>query len=109
MVLESLLTHNPHGRADSLVHQVATKMLLVDKRFQARLDYSDFDGSPDVIWKKLYAYRSAIAHGGAPDFANDLRCLRDDKTVIKFMRAAVKSLALLAVLEPVLITDLKAV
>ena len=108
-VLESLLTHDPHGGYDSLTHQIKTKMALLDSRFSERLDYSKFGTArADKIWARLYAFRSALAHGQQFDFVRDRVLLKDDRTVVRFLDEATKALLRHALQEPQLITDLRA-
>ncbi len=111
-IIESLVTHNP-GRAesgDSLTHQIRTKMPLLSKRFQRDLDRGNYFGaiSEKKMWETLYKYRSIIAHGDHCDFENnELKKLKDRKNVTTFLHEVVKSLLLLALREPVLVSDLK--
>lgn len=107
-VLESLLTHNPETDHDGLAHQISTKVPLLDARMPSRIDYSPFkDVQPIRVWKSLYAYRSKIAHGG--DTSRELKTLKHPETVRAFMLVAVKKLLKLALAEPRLVVDLKAV
>lgn len=112
-IIEMLLTHNPFDRenADSLNHQLSTKIPLVDRRLPERIDYSPFDriGSATRVWKSLYAYRSQIAHGGAPDFSRELRPLRDPQSAVAFVEEACRKLVRHAIREPELYLDLRAV
>ena len=63
--------------------------------------------SESAIWKKLYAYRSNIAHGSKPDFAKELLVLKDDSTAQNFLKLVVKMLLRHSLIEPQLYTDLK--
>ena len=106
--IESLLTHDPHAGYDSLTHQIREKMVLLDNRFGIRLDYSCFGGTEArKTWQHLYAYRSAIAHGGMPDFKSKLSALRDEATAIAFLDRAAKTLLMHALKEPQLVLDLR--
>ncbi len=111
-IIESLVTHNP-GRAesgDSLTHQIRTKMPLLSKRFQRDLERGYYFGAtPEKkLWETLYKYRSIIAHGDHCDFeSNELKKLKDSKNVTRFLHEVVKSLLLLALREPILVSDLK--
>lgn len=108
-VMESLITHDPKVTFDSLNHQVATKMTLVGKRFNVPLDYSPFAGlsTPEKTWKKIYAYRSAIAHGDKLEFDGELQALKSHQTVLEFVKIAVRRLLAFSVRDPALIADLK--
>ncbi len=108
-VIESLLTHDPKGGYDSLGHQIRTKIALLDKRLAKRLDYQLFGStSADTVWKKLYACRSAIAHGGKLEFSGDLKALESLKRAFDFLERSAKSIMYHAIDEPQLITDLRA-
>ncbi|MBD2295045.1 hypothetical protein H6G06_16530 [Anabaena sphaerica FACHB-251] len=108
-IIEFLITHKPIDTGDSIIRQVTTKIPLLSKRFSEELDYSKFFGNTpqNTIWKKLYAYRSNIAHGGQSDFAKELSVLKDDLTVKKFLKLAVKMLLQHSLIEPQLYTDLR--
>jgi hypothetical protein len=110
-VIESLITHNPHGDYDSLTHQVSTKIPLLERMFRKPLDYQSVDSSGTSsakIWKKLYGYRSALAHGG--DEAKALKPLGGDRGLVRdFALKAALELAYVAVHNPVFLADLKEV
>ena len=114
-VLEGLFTHAPKmDEADSITHQIKTKMRLLSKRFDRQLDCeSNFKKSAtsDKIWSSLYSYRSKIVHGGSVDFKNDsnLRILGNEGAVLTFLKEAAKLSLLLALKEPEFIADLQAV
>ena len=111
-IIESLITHSPKlsESSDSLSHQIKTKIPLLGKRFQRALDYELFfdpSSKESAIWSKLYDYRSKIVHGEHTDIDSKLQILRSRENIISFLREAVKLLLLLALKEPVLLTDLK--
>ncbi|MGV0108229.1 Apea-like HEPN domain-containing protein [Nostoc sp. DSM 114160] len=108
-IIEFLITHKPIDKEDSITRQVINKINLLSKRFSNKLDYSQFFGNTpeSTVWKKLYAYRSNIAHGGQPDFAKELLVLKDDCTAKKFLKLVVKMLLRHSLIEPQLYTDLK--
>jgi hypothetical protein len=109
-VVELLLTHNPHGRYDSLNHQVATKMPLLERRFSQPLNYSVFGATEKkTLWKKLYEYRSVIAHGGRLDFGEHLKLLVSQWPANDFLLRAVKAVLRHALTEPELVFDLREV
>lgn len=111
MVLEMLLTHKPSDKevGDSLAHQIRTKVALLSRRLPQPLNYSVFaaDVSEDKVWTKLYSYRSAVAHGGVPDFEKELSVLRNAETAWSFMATATAMLARYALDEPQLVDSLK--
>ena len=110
-VLEMLLTHSPklQGNDDSLSHQIRTKIALIDERLSARLDYTPFLGStPSQVWSALYAYRSAVAHGGSLDFlGKDLKHAKSKQAADEFLSTAVRAILRHALREPVLFESLK--
>lgn len=110
-IIEMLITHNPklEDRGDSITHQMKSKIPLLSKRFDRQLPYRDFFGeaSPEKVWNSLYSYRSAVAHGGQPDFARTHQLLKDDNHAIKFLRITTQSLIRHAMREPELYRDLK--
>lgn len=110
-IIEMLLTHNPNDReiGDSLSHQISTKVPLLSARFQTPLDYSTFgtDARPSTIWKKLYEYRSKIAHGDVADFSGRLSLLVNQQTAITFLELAARQIVRHALNEPELVDALK--
>ena len=109
-VLELLLTHDPHGNYDSLSHQIRTKIPLLERRFDCPIDYSVFtDSKKETVWKKLYEYRSAIAHGGALQFDRGLSVLKDAPVARGFLEEATKAVLRHALKEPELVLDLRSV
>jgi len=110
-VLEMLLTHNPElqGNDDSISHQIRTKIALVDRRLPTPLDYSSFRGSkPNQVWSALYAYRSAVAHGGSIDFrGKNLKHAQSKKIADEFISTAVRAILRHALKEPGLFESLK--
>lgn len=111
-VLESLITHAPEPKDpyDSLTRQVTQKMLLVGRRSRIPIPYELFDTGVrlDTLWKRLYAYRSTIAHGANADFQGELRCLKDAATALEFISCATVALVRQVLEEPDLIADLRA-
>lgn len=111
-IIEMLITHNPklEDRGDSITHQMQSKIPLLSRRFEKPLDYSTFFAEkPDKkIWSALYAYRSAVAHGGVPDFhSNPLQNLVDANNANEFLREVVRKLLRQALKEPQLFRDLR--
>jgi hypothetical protein len=110
-ILEALFTHKPKlNEADSLTHQIRTKMPMLSARFFDRqLDYTGQFGNtpPETIWKALYDYRSKLAHGDQPDIKADFQSLRDFPTAVKFLKEAVKLSLLLGLKDPDLLEYLK--
>jgi hypothetical protein len=107
-VIESILTHNPHGGYDSLGHQIKSKMRLLNNRFFQPLDWSGFaQKDSDKIWSALYEYRSRIAHGGTLEFRGKLAILKDRDTALSFLECATKTLLRHSLEEPQLLEDLQ--
>jgi hypothetical protein len=108
-IIEFLITHKPIDTGDSITRQVTNKISLLSHRFTKKLNYSHFFGNTpeSTIWKKLYAYRSSIAHGGEADFAKELSVLKDDSTARQFLRRVVKMLLRHSLTEPQLYNDLR--
>jgi hypothetical protein len=109
-ILESLLTHPPQlsDPYDSITRQVKKKIALLDHRWPRPLDYSPFGGAPpDAVWSKMYAYRSAVAHGVASDFARDFRVLKSADTALALIKETVKAVVRQALFEPQLLLDLR--
>lgn len=111
-ILESLLTHapNPKDPSDSLTKQVRQKMLLLGRRSYLKIPYERFgaDCKPERLWTKLYAYRSAVAHGVPADFAGDFQMLRSAKQALDFIRESTAAVMRQTLEEPGLVYDLRA-
>ncbi len=108
-ILESLLTHqpNPDDRYDSITRQITQKLALLNRRWQPALDESSFgQATHDKIWSKMYGYRSAIAHGIAPDFKSKLEVLGTADHANVLIRNTVKRTIRQALVEPQLVADL---
>jgi hypothetical protein len=110
-ILEALFTHKPKlNEADSLTHQIRTKMPMLSARFFDRqLDYTGQFGNtpPETIWKVLYDYRSKLAHGDQPDIKAEFQSLRDFPTAVRFLKEAVKLSLLLGLKDSDLLEYLK--
>jgi len=110
-VIESLLTHAPNDKdpADSLVRQIKHKIPLVRKRCRRTIDHKTIFNNikEDKLWEKLYAYRSKVVHGESVTLSQNLSVLKDQKTIVKFLREMVKLLLIGSLDEPILMSDLK--
>lgn len=110
-IIEMLITHNPklEDRGDSITHQMQSKIPLLSRRFDRPLDFSTFLPCTveKKIWAALYAYRSALAHGGLPDFNQKLQILKDAKNAKAFLIEVVKALLRHSLKEPQLYKDLR--
>ena len=110
-IIEMLITHNPklEDRGDSITHQMQSKIPLLSRRFSKALDFSSFlsNISEKKIWAALYKYRSILAHGGVPDFQNDLNVLKDASNAKAFLKEVVKALLRHCLKEPQLYKDLR--
>ena len=107
--IESLVTHDPKDDFNSLNHQISTKMALLSKRFERQLDYDSHFGQlgREQVWKKLYGYRSALAHGTPADFKTKFQILKDPANAHNFLKEAAKLVLLFAMKEPDFLADLK--
>lgn len=110
-ILELLLTHNPNDKenADSLRHQLSTKIPLLDTRLPEAISYTRFTVPPATLWKKLYDFRSKIAHGESPKLAREFKVLGDANVVREFVQSVCQKLIRYAIDEPALFRDLKPV
>lgn len=114
-ILEMLISHNPRleDKGDSITHQMKTKMPLLMRRFDKPVVLAAYFGEAksDKIWSQMYGYRSAIAHGGTPDFKNlgAQGYLRSAENANAFLFAVVKATIRNYLREPVLYDDLVAV
>ena len=109
-VLESLLTHQPKktDTIDSITRQIIRKVILLDNRWDPRIDYGFFKGAKqDTIWSAMYSYRSSLAHGGAPDFNGELHLLGNSDQALKLLKNTVKGVLRQSLIEPRLIVDLR--
>ncbi len=110
-IIECLLTHppNPSDRVDSLTRQISSKMSLLSKRFQRVLHYESYfpDIAPGEAWKKLYAFRSLIAHGEEVDFSRKYSTLKSNDNLRDFLTESLKLLILYALKEPEFLADLQ--
>lgn len=110
-IIESLITHAPRltETLDSINHQITNKIVLLRKMYSRPIDPAEYflPLAEDKVWKKLYAYRSAVAHGSAVDFASELKVLKDHNTVVEFLRDNVKELIKVALRSPEFVSDLR--
>lgn len=119
-VIEGLLSHAPQNsdRMDSIQRQLIRNINLLNNRLRKigrEIRFSDFgETKPENVLTKLYAYRSAIAHGSNVERSlNDINKIRpgckitDDLWVHDWLRNMTKKLLLAAVVEPELVSDLK--
>jgi hypothetical protein len=109
-MLEALLTHlpKPTDPYESITRQIKKKVTLVDHRCKPRIDYSAFGGANvETIWKKMYDYRSCLAHGGTPDFESEHRILGNHDRALSLMKETVKAVLRQALIEPQLLADLR--
>jgi hypothetical protein len=110
-IIEMLITHTPHDRGDSTSHQLRTKMALLSRRFIEPIDFSKYFGttSHKKVWDALYAYRSAIAHGGDLQLKlKELKIIKNHDHAEKFLNVAVVCLLRNSLEEPYLYKDLRA-
>lgn len=119
-VIEGLLSHAPQNsdRMDSIQRQLIRNINLLNNRLRKinrEIQFNDFgDTKPEKVLTKLYAYRSAIAHGNNTEKPlNDISQIRpsgehaDRLWVHDWLRNMTKKLLLGAIIEPELVSDLK--
>lgn len=113
-IIELLLTHKPDSSKsldDSINRQIKTKVMLVNNRMEASVDYLEYFTDKSIglmkLINKLYDYRSRIAHGSTIHL--NLRLKDHDKNnIYKFLYELTRKLILQVIREPQLIKDLKA-
>jgi hypothetical protein len=111
-IIEMLITHNPklEDRGDSITHQLKSKIPLLERRFDRRLQYADYFGGASIekVWSALYKYRSSIAHGGELDFKNGLSILKSKDNADQFLFEVVRGMLRHILREPDLYKDIRA-
>lgn len=109
-ILESVLTHQPRpdDRYESITRQITNKLALLNNRWNPSFDYRPLGGAMHgKIWHQMYAYRSAIAHGGKLDFRSKLALLKNEGLANRLIVDAVKKTIRQAYVEPRLLRDLR--
>lgn len=110
-VIENLVTHDPRLKEslDSISHQLSRKLKLLTNETKSHELLSSHFGkaSEENVWKKLYEYRSLIAHGSKEDFNGRLKDLKSNDNVIDFLFRFTKVIWLYALENPIFIADLK--
>lgn len=110
-IVESLITHAPRltETLDSINHQITNKIILLRKRYTRTVVPSSYflHASEESIWKKLYSYRSSVAHGGSITFDGELQVLKGHEAVVTFLQDNVRELITLTLREPEFIVDLR--
>ncbi|WP_432778269.1 HEPN domain-containing protein [Burkholderia gladioli pv. alliicola] len=111
-IIEMLITHNPklEDRGDSITHQMQSKLPLMMRRFSREISTSDYfnpQATVSKIWSALYAYRSALAHGGVADFDRGLHIIKSADVAKKFLDSVVRGLLRHVLIEPQLFKDLR--
>lgn len=110
-IIESLITHKPRltETLDSISHQVINKIILLRKKFTRDIVPNSYfeSATEDKIWKRLYQYRSDVAHGTPVNFNSELKILRNRETVVNFLRENIKEIIILALKDPEFIFDLR--
>jgi len=110
-LIEFLITHKPrlNENLDSITHQIINKIVLLRKRYSRQIVTDKYfsKATEETIWKKLYAYRSSIAHGSGFQFNKDGVMLKNKYNVIEFLEENIKELLLLLLKEPDLVFDIR--
>jgi hypothetical protein len=110
-IIESLVTHPPrlNENLDSISHQITNKLNLLIKMFERSVLYNTYfeEAKHETVWKKLYSYRSDIAHGSIADFQGKYLVLKSSESIHLFLEEITKNLILLALDKPDFLNDLK--
>lgn len=110
-IIESLITHPPRltETLDSIRHQIYNKMILLRKKFKRDISYNSYFlcTKEETIWKKLYDYRSSLAHGGIHDFKTKFQTLKGHNNVSSFLKENIKELIVFSMENPEFIKDIK--
>ncbi len=108
-IIESLVAHKPRlpESLDSISHQIQGKLqLLCNEAGFASIVDGHFS-SDKTIWKCLYAYRSALAHGNAVNFNGQFSILKSQENVARFLASLTRRIMLFALDRPQLLSDIK--
>lgn len=112
-IFENLLTTDPFkSNSNSITMQLQSKIHLLSRRFDSKIDLHEYFQCPDTttiktVVEKIYKYRSKIAHGDEISFDNELQILTNKDSVIIFLNALLKKILIQALIEPELVKDLK--
>jgi len=113
-ILELLLTVAPKNSNDtSITKQLSKKIKFLATNYIKDLDFTEYFLGPDTntietIMKKLYEYRSDIAHGNFPDFNKDLKIISDNlENVLPFLDFLVRKLIRFGIFYPSILIGLK--
>lgn len=110
-IIENLVTHSPRLKEslDSISHQLRGKLRLLTNMTENReLLARHFNETSDTnVWKKLYEYRSRIAHGSKADFDGELQVLKSNDNIVQFLYSFTKAIWIHALENPRFIADLK--
>jgi hypothetical protein len=107
-VLENLLTTDPYVTrgAGSITHQLCNKILLINEQLEDKI-YIYGQIPINTIVKKLYEFRSTIAHGDVPDFENKFQALSDNETARSLLYDITKKCLLFSIDNSQLIMNLR--
>lgn len=112
-IIESLIAHKPrlNESLDSINHQLVNKLLLLEENILKNpITAKEVFGniSHPSIWKKLYAFRSQLAHTAVSTISGELQSLKSREEVTCFVEAKTKELIRLALEKPKFLLHLKA-
>ena len=96
-VIESLITHAPKQNDihSSIASQIASKLELLNKTYFKNFNVHDsrfHEIAFDKLWKKLYSYRSQIAHTAKHEISGDLHILKSPELVRRYVEEQTKEL-----------------
>lgn len=111
-IVESLITHRPRSAEtlDSVTHQICNKIVFIDDCLLEKPHVAaPFFGSIDRVklWKKLYSYRSQIAHTASSSLAEHGDLISRDN-ILKYLDPKAREIIRLAITRPQVIHRLKA-
>jgi hypothetical protein len=111
-VIESLIAHKPRltENLDSINHQLVNKLTLLDECFIDKPIQTThfFSGiGHDKAWKKLYEFRSQLAHTSSSSLPHDLVSLQSKEVILRFINATTKELIRFAIAQPKLLRHLR--
>lgn len=108
-LMESLLAHKPDptDQHQSLTRQIYQKLALLDGRFFKRRFVYANGIKHETFWKRMYAYRSAIAHGNLGEANTPPAPLPDRDAILTLLESTISQVLRCTLDEPVLMRGLR--
>jgi len=111
-IIESLVAHKPRltENLDSIIHQLVNKLALLDECFiinsvRAENFFNGIDNKK--AWKKLYQFRSQLAHTSSSPLSAELVTLISKEIILSFVDSKTKELIRFAISQPKILHHLK--